>query len=265
MIALWIVLALLSLLLIIILFGTVKIRIVYRDKVRLKVGLWIPFFTVISDKPKKEKEPKKLETCKNPEKVLQRELKRQEKEAARAARKKARQAEKKRKKALKKADQKKKKKLKREQQAQSGKTPPKPNVIENLEMILTILKKLYGATRGKFKLRLRRMYIAVGTGDAAKTAMLYGVIVQSASYLLNFLNAYLIPMKKNNGEVNVYPDYTASKTTVDVDIVCSFKIRSLIAIGGSVALSFLTARSNALKKAALREQRKAEKAKNKKL
>lgn len=264
MIALWIILALLALLLFILLFGTVKVRIVYREKVRLKVGLWIPFFTVISDKPKKETKPKKLEDCKNPEKVLQRELKRQEKEAAREAKKKAKKAEKKRKKALKKADQKRKKKLQKEQLAQSGKTPPKPNVKENLEMILAILKKLYSATRGKFKLRLKRMYIAVGTGDAAKTAILYGVIVQSASYLLNFLNAYLTPIKKKEGEVNVYPDYTASKTAVDIDIVCSFKIRSLIAIGGSVALSFFTARSKALKKAMLREQRKAEKAKNKK-
>ena len=265
MIALWIILALLALLLIVLLFGTIKLRITYKEGVRLKVGLWIPFFTVISPKPKKEKKPKKLEKCKNPEKVLRRELKRQERKAARAARKKARLAEQKRKRALKRASKKQKKKLRREQEAQRGKTPPKPNVAENLEMILTLLKKLYAVTRGKFKLRLRRMYIAVGTGDAAKTAIQYGIIVQSVSYILNFLNAYLTPMKKKDGEVEVYPDYTASKTKVDVDIVCSVKIRSLIAIGANMSLAFLSARSKALKKALLREKRKAEKRKSMKI
>ncbi len=260
MIVLWIILAILALLLLVILFGTVKIRILYREKVKLKVGLWFLSFTVISDQPKKEKKPKELEKCKNPEKVLQRELKRQEKEAAAAAKKKAKQAEKKKLKAKKKAALKEQKKKEKEKEAAEGKKQPKPNIKENLEMILTLLKKLYAVTRGKFKLRLRRMHVAIGTGDAAQTAILYGVVVQSASYILNFLNEKLIPMKKREGAVDIYPDYTASKTTVDVDITCSFKIRSIIAIGAGMALTFLSARSKAIKKAILRERKKAENA-----
>ena len=264
MIALWIILAILAFLLVVILFGTVKVRILYRDRIKLKVGLWCFAFTVISDKPKKEKEPAPLKSCKNPEKVLKKELKRQEKEKARAAKKAEKKAKKKKIKAQKKLEKKRKRKLEKEREAETGIKKVKPNVKENLEMILTLLKKLYAVTKGKFKIRLRRMYIAVGTGDAAKTAIQYGIIVQSASYLLNFLNEFLFPIKKHEGEVNVYPDYTASKTTVDVDITCSFKIRSLIAIGASMALTFLSARTRALKKAALREKRKAEKEAKKK-
>ena len=197
-------------------------------------------------------------------KVLKKELKRQEKEKARAAKKAEKKAKKKKIKAQKKLEKKRKRKLEKEREAETGIKKVKPNVKENLEMILTLLKKLYAVTKGKFKIRLRRMYIAVGTGDAAKTAIQYGIIVQSASYLLNFLNEFLFPIKKHEGEVNVYPDYTASKTTVDVDITCSFKIRSLIAIGASMALTFLSARTKALKKAALREKRKAEKEAKKK-
>lgn len=260
MIVLWIILAILAailaLVLFIILFGTVKVRIIYREKVKVKVGLWAPFITVVSDKPKKERAPSEPKICKDPDKVLARELKRKKKAEEKAAKKAAKKAEQKKKKARKKAEQKELNKQKKEQAIADGKVRPKPNVKENLEMILTLLKKLYAVTRGKFKLRLRRMYIAVGTGDAAQTAILYGVIVQSASYLLNFLNNYLIPMKKHEGEVNVYPDYTASKTTVDVDITCSFHIRSLLAMGIGLGLTFLTARAKALKKAAIRQKKK---------
>lgn len=252
MIVLWIILAILAIPLLVILFGTVKVRIAYREKVKLKVGLWFLSFTVLSDKQKKEKEPKELEKCKNPDKVLRRELKRQEKAAAAARKKAAKKAEKKKKKAKSRAEA---KAQKRKEEAE-GKKTPSPNLKENLEMILTLLKKLYAATRGKFKLRLKKMHIAIGTEDAAQTAILYGVAVQSASYILNFLNEKLIPIKRREGAVNIYPDYTALKTSVDVDIVCSFKIRSVIAIGVKMLLAFLSARSKALKKAILREQKK---------
>ena len=107
MIALWIILAILAFLLLVILFGTVKVRILYRERVKLKVGLWCFSYTLISDKQKKEKEPKKFEKCKNPEKVLQKEQRRREKEAERAERRLAKKAEKKKKKARKKAELKK--------------------------------------------------------------------------------------------------------------------------------------------------------------
>jgi len=67
-------------------------------------------------------------------------------------------------------------------------------------------------------------------------------------------------MLKGSDNMTVYPDYTASKTTVDVDIVCKIKIRKLISIGVSMALAFLRERSKAQKKAVLRERKKAEEA-----
>ena len=60
--------------------------------------------------------------------------------------------------------------------------------------------------------------------------------------------------------MTVYPDYTSSKTHVDIDIVCKIKIRKLISIGVTMALTFLKERKKAKKKAVRRVQQKAENA-----
>ncbi len=254
-IILWSILAIIALPVLVILLGSIRVRIVYREKVKVQVGTCGVNITVVSDKEKKEKKPRRLEKCKNPEKVLQRELKKQQKAAEKAAKK----AEAKRRKAkLKKAQ----KKAKKAEQAKEAHKPkgPKPTIKENLDMILALLKKLYRVTRGSIKLHFRKMHIAIGTGDAAKTALTYGVVVQSASYLLNFIEATFTHLKRDFGDMTIYPDYTASKTTVDIDIVCKIKIRKLISIGVSMALAFLKEWKAVKKKAALRERKKAEEA-----
>ena len=252
MIILWIILAIIAIPILVILLGSIRVRIVYREKVKVQVGTCGINVTVVSDKEKKKKEPRRLEKCRNPEKVLKRELKKQEKAAA----KKAKKAAQKREKAKRKKELKKQMKLQKAQEAHKPQGP-NPNVKENLDMILALLKKLYHVTRGSIKLHFRRMHIAIGTGDAAKTAVMYGAVVQSASYLLNFIEAKFTHLKRDYGDMTIYPDYTASKTTVDVDIVCKIKIRKLISIGVSMLLAFLHERAKAKKKAALREQKKA--------
>ena len=58
--------------------------------------------------------------------------------------------------------------------------------------------------------------------------------------------------------MTIYPDYTASKTTVDIDIVCKIKITKLISIGVSMLLAFLREHARSKKRAAIRERKKAE-------
>ena len=253
MIILWIILAILAIPVLVILLGSIRVRIVYREKVKVQVGTCGINVTVVSDKEKKEKKPRRLEKCKNPEKVLKRELKKQKKVAEKAAKKAAAKREKAK---LKKA-QKKAKKAQKVQDA-SKPQPPKPNVKENLDMILALLKKLYCVSRGSLKLHFRKMHIAVATGDAAQTAIQYGIIVQSASLILNFIEDNFTHLKRKFGDMTVYPDYTSSKTHVDIDIVCKIKIRKLIAIGVTMALTFLKEWKKAKKKAAKRVQQKAE-------
>ncbi len=245
MIGLWIALAVVALLVLVILFGSVKVRIVCREKLRVVASVCGIRFTLVSDKEPKKKEPRNLSKCRNPEAVLRRELRRQQKEA--------RRAERKRLKAEKKAAKKAKKKA-----LAAEKRVANPNLKENLEMILALLKKLYTVTRGKLRIRVRRMHITVGAEDAAKTAILYGVILQSASYILNFIEEKFNHIRRKAGEMSIEPDYISGKSHADIDIACSVKLRRLIAIGLGMLLSFNKERTRAYQKAAIREKNSRE-------
>ncbi len=210
MIVLWIVLAILAVLALLLLFGSAKIRVICREKLLVSASVCGIRFSILSDKEKKEAETD-FKKCKNPDAVLKKELRRQKKAAKKAARKQ-------------------KKAAKRVQQHQDAKTAnlPTPNLKENLDMILHLLKKLYQQTKGKVNIRVRKMHIRVGTEDAAKTAILYGVILQSASYLLNFIETHFTHIKRCKGDMQITADYLSGQCSADIDITCSLKIRRII-------------------------------------
>lgn len=244
MIVFWIVLAIIALLALLILFGSASIRIVCKEKLRVVATVCGIRFTLISDKEKKKKPPKDFERCRDPEKALRKELKRQ--------RKLAEKAERKRLKALKKAEKKKKK----QQTEKTGRKAPTPNLKENLEMILALLKKLYSLTAGKLHIRVRKMQIEVGSGDAASTAILYGVILQSASYVLNFIETSFNHIEREDGDMSITPNYTLGHCSADIDIACSIKLRRGIALAVGMLLSYNEEKTIARKKATLRQKKK---------
>ena len=242
MIVLWIVLGIVALLALLLIFGTAKIRIVCQEKLRVVASVCGIRFTLISDKedpPKKE--AKNLARCRNPDALLKKELRRQQKEAAKAERR--------RKRAEKKAARKAKKK---QLAAATGKAAPTPNLKENLDMILALLKKLYRETRGKIRIRFRKMHITVGTEDAAKTAILYGVIMQSAAYLLQFVESNFTHIERHDGDMTVEPDYLSTQCRADIDIICSVKLRRAIKIGIGMLFAYRNEKSKAEQKAARR-------------
>lgn len=241
MIALWIILAILALLVLFILFGNVKLRVLCRDRLRVVVSVCGIRFTLFSDKDPKHQKTEALKECKHPNAVLKKELRRQK-----AA---AKKAERKRLKALKKAERKQKQK----QEISTGKRP-NPNLKENLEMIVALLKKLYEVTRGNVRIKLRRWHLSVGTDDAAKTAILYGVVVQISSYLFNFVEEKFTHLQRRAGDVDITTDYVSGKCSADIDLICSVKIRKAIAIAVSMLFAYQKERKIAYKKAKLRQK-----------
>lgn len=239
-IILGVLLGIVLLLLLAVLFGRAKIRIICQGKIKVMASVLGIRFTVYSDQKKKKKK-RLLHRCDDPDKVLKRELRRQKKAL-----------EKKRKK-RKKAKTKKEKRIKRGH--------PDPNLIENLQMIQTLLKKLYAVTKGALRIKVRRMHISIGTEDAAKTAITYGVAVQSAAYLLEFIDTHFTKIRRKNGAMAIVPDYLSETTTSDIDISCSIGLRRAVSIALTMYSSYKAERKLALAKARRRyqEEKKAEK------
>ncbi len=247
MIVLWITLsilgAILLLFLLLLLLGRAKVRITCRERLRVVATICGFPLTLVSDKEETEEEPPDLSRCRDPEKALQKELKRQ--------RKLAEKAKKKRLKAKKKAEKRAARKA-----AQHAKRPvASPNLKENLEMILALLRRLYHETKGKIHVKFRRMHIYVGTDNAAKTAILYGVILQSTAYLLEFADSHFIVSEHQPGDMTVEADYSADTCRADIDIVCSIRLIKGLGIALALWNAYRREKSIATKKAILRRAR----------
>ena len=228
--------------------GKIKVRIIFNGELSVIVSAFGIRYTVMSPKKKWKKEHPKLSKCPHSDRALQKEWKRQRKRAIKAERKRSQAALKAKQKQIE------KRKKQHEKKAQASKDIPSPNLKENLEIILALLKKLGKVTQRKFHIHVRRMHLYIGTDNAADTAILYGVIVQSASYLLQWINDHAIPIHRKKDSMIIQPDYLASSCRADVDIICSVRLRSVVSIGVRMLFTFFKERKRANEKAIARHE-----------
>lgn len=203
-----------------------NIEVCYSDSVRVAVKVLGIRFVIT---PKKKKTPKlsKFTPKKYRKQLAKDEAVRRKKEAKKAkkqAQKEAKAAEKKKAAEAKQqadeeggaqSDQSKKKKKKKKRQL--------ADLIEWVLIGLDALKGL-GKSFGKhFEIEAVKMKIAVGTEDAAQTAILYGIIVQMAAYLVEGLSAITNFRCKHREEMEITADFLSDKLVMDLHFI--FKIR----------------------------------------
>lgn len=152
---------------------------------------------------------------------------------------------KRKKKQAQKVAQKTKKKLKREaekqaetagQQTEAGKKRGTLATVKMfIHLIQTVLKKFFGYLR----VDVYRFRIIVGEGDAAKTAIVYGTVAQSAAYLFEILKNAMDFRVRHPERVTVDTDFLAEHTTFDVKIRFSLCVWQALAILMSAALGYI--------------------------
>lgn len=227
-------------------FGNAKLRVISKDRIRVVASICGISFTIYPDKKDAPKKPRNLARCRNPEAVLRRELKRQQRAKEKAERKKEKAA----KRAAKRAE----KKIGIPQ-----KYCPVPNLKENLEMILALLKKFYHKTRGKIRIKVNKLHIRVSADEAAHTAILYGVVAQLVYRIVAYVEDNYTALERRDGDLSVDPDYASSECSADVDIVFSAKIWRAIFIFIDMVNAYDTEKKIAYRKAALRKREKRNK------
>ena len=194
-------------------FGKVRLRIRYiNGKLQTKAYVCGIPFNLLEDEEEVEK--KNLSRCRNPERALKKELKRQKRAAKRAYREEVRKKKRIAKRAL--------------ARHRNQRRVPKTGLKEDLQVIWEILKTFRERTRGRILIRVRKMQIRVGSEDAAKTAILYGVILQSVSCILEWIDKSYNTIHRNDGDMEIVPDYLSDSCRATVDIECSMYISQFL-------------------------------------
>ena len=211
------------------LLGMIKIsfRIAYADEVTASVKV---LFVKLRLLPKKKKRIKLRDFgVKRFRRRLKKRLKASEKKALKKQRK---------------AEKKKAKKEKEEQKIREkngGELPPKKK--KSLSEILDLVKRLLRAFISRFPKYLRtdtaRLVIGVASDDAAKTAITYGVTVQSVQYLVTLMREHTDFRVNKNAVVSVYPDFLSEKWTADIDLTFSIRMWQVLAVGIEVIMAYL--------------------------
>ncbi len=202
-----------------------NIEVCYSDSVRVAIKVCGMRFVIT---PKKKKPPKLSDfTAKKYRKRLAKDeaarLKAEAKKAAKQAKKDAKKAEKKKAAEAKKKAEAEGKSQEPEKKKKKKKKMQLADILGWVFVGLDALKGL-GKSFGKhFEIEAVKMKIAVGTEDAAQTAILYGIIVQMAAYLVEGLSAITNFRCRNREEMEIRADFLSDKLVMDLHFI--FKIR----------------------------------------
>ena len=147
-------------------------------------------------------------------------------------------AERKRLRAEKKKNRKKKKSGSDEVECEQG--GKKKRAIKPLvRMLLRVLKVFIQRFPRYLQITVSRLVIGVATDDAANTAVTYGYVCQSAQYLITYIKLNSNLKQTRKAVVSVYPDFTAVKPKIELDVTLSIRIWQVIALGIALALAYL--------------------------
>lgn len=199
----------------------VQIIIEYNTAVALTVKIYGFPIRIL---PAKKRRVKPM-TAKEAEKIR---IKRAKKEAAKkekAAKKRKAKAEKKRKAAEQKEREKKDPKERQKAlEAKRKKKASSATLEENLDLVKRIASFFFSRFFRHLRIDVTRIHIVIGTDEAAKTAMLYGVAVQSVAYLLALLDKFTNLHGLQKQDVYVDTDFLSEEIRADVKIAFSIRL-----------------------------------------
>lgn len=119
-----------------------------------------------------------------------------------------------------------------------GKLKKKP-IGETLSLILALVKTAVGRFARHLRVRVARLHINVATGDAAKTAILYGTVSQSAAYIAVLLDSVGTLRGAKRADVDIRADYLSEVTTADIEIGLSLCVWQVFDILIRTAITFV--------------------------
>ena len=99
-------------------------------------------------------------------------------------------------------------------------------IWEIREIILSLISKCFGGLHFKFA----RLNIVVACEDAAKTALAYGVTVQTVAYLIETLDSISNVEISRRSDINISSNFISQKSSIDGKITLYIRVFSALKI-----------------------------------
>ena len=198
----------LALVIVFLLFLKIRVCLSYEDEFVVKVKVLFLNFSVIPRKQKKIK-PKNYSL-----KKLQ---KRQDK--------------------LKKKNQ--KKELKKQKHVSEHQKDKADKIKDILELIKIVLDNVLSPFGKYLKIEILKLYIKIATNDPSRTAIVYGAVSQTASYIIEGLSNITNVDVKKKESINIFADFLSEKSEAAINITLGLRVWHLFSISFKFAFAFL--------------------------
>lgn len=139
-------------------------------------------------------------------------------------------AEKKKSKAAAKKKKKEERKAETKEQKRARKNHPKRSISDWINIGVGVLAVFFEKFTRHFHIKVARLKVNVATGDAASTAIMYGVVVQSVAYVIELLQRITNVDGLEKADISVNADYLSEKTSLDLCFVFSLRVWHLFDI-----------------------------------
>lgn len=104
----------------------------------------------------------------------------------------------------------------------------KKGLLDTLSLIKELLEAIIPGLWGKLKIKISKIYVTVGSEDAAKTALLFSAVNNSVAAILAYLDNASKIKGFSKSEISVRADFLAESVSADIDI--SFSLRTCQAL-----------------------------------
>ena len=195
-----------------------NVRLEFNEELILSVSVLGIKIKILPGKEPKPINYKDYTYDKHQKRLLQKKLAAQKK----AEKKKVKAEAKKKKKAERKAETKEQKKARRNQ--------PKRSISDWINIAVGVLAVFFEKFTRHFHIKVARLKVKVATGDAASTAIMYGVTIQSVAYVIELLQRITNVDGLEKADISVEPDYLSEKTSLDLCFVFSLRVWHLFDI-----------------------------------
>ena len=108
---------------------------------------------------------------------------------------------------------------------------------QRISLFVSLFKGIYEPFLRYFRIDVAKLRIDVATGDAAKTAILTGVVSQSVAYLCAILDSHTNVGRTYRAEIAVQPNFLEERSRAEGKFIFSLRTVRILEIG--VRLSYL--------------------------
>lgn len=100
----------------------------------------------------------------------------------------------------------------------------KSSLTEKIKLVTEIVSVFFKTFSKYLHVKLAKVHVKVASDDAAKTAILYGVVSGAISCLVELLDSITNLNRLKRSSISVYPDYLSENVELDINISLSISV-----------------------------------------